>query len=102
MSDLNGKVLQWAKDRGIDKPENAPKQYMKVQEEMGEIAAAINKNDSEKLIDSFGDVQVTLIILAKQLGIDYNESLKTAYNVIANRTGKTINGVFVKTEDLNK
>ena len=102
MSDLNGKVLQWAKDRGIDKPENAPKQYMKVQEEMGEIAAAINKNDSETLIDSFGDVQVTLIILAKQLGIDYNESLKTAYNVIANRTGKTINGVFVKTEDLNK
>lgn len=100
MSNLNDKVLQWAKDRGIDNSENAPKQYMKAQEEMGEIAAAINKNDSEKLIDSFGDVQVTLIILAKQLGIDYSGSLQTAYNVIANRTGKTINGVFVKTEDL--
>lgn len=29
MSSLDSKVKQWAKDRGIDKPENAPKQYMK-------------------------------------------------------------------------
>lgn len=100
MSDLNDKVLQWAKDRGIDKPENATKQLLKAFEELSELAVGYNKLDRDKMIDSMGDLQVVLIILAKQLDIDYSESLQIAYDVIANRTGKTINGVFIKTEDL--
>ena len=47
-----------------------------------------------------GDVQVTLIILCAQLGIDYKESLEEAYAEIKNRTGKTVNGTFVKSADL--
>jgi len=39
---------------------------------------------------------VVLIILAEQLGIDYEGSLSSAYHQIKNRTGKTINGTFVK------
>lgn len=97
---LEEKVRQWASDRGIDKPENATKQVMKAMEELGELSAGVNKLDRDKQIDSLGDLQVVLIILAKQLGIDYVGSLESAYDVIKNRTGKTVNGVFIKSEDL--
>lgn len=97
---LEEKVRQWASERGIDKPENATKQVMKAMEELGELSAGVNKLDREKQIDSLGDLQVVLIILAKQLGIDYVGSLESAYEVIKNRTGKTVNGVFIKSEDL--
>lgn len=93
-------VEDWASKRGIDKPENATKQLTKAMEELGELSAGINKQDRDKQIDSLGDLQVVLIILAKQLGIDYIGSLESAYEVIKNRTGKTINGVFVKSEDM--
>lgn len=93
-------VEYWASDRGIDKPENATKQVMKAMEELGELSAGVNKLDREKQIDSLGDLQVVLIILAKQLGIDYVGALESAYEVIKNRTGKTVNGVFIKDEDL--
>lgn len=93
-------VEDWASKRGIDKPESATKQVMKAMEELGELSAGVNKLDREKQIDSLGDLQVVLIILAKQLGIDYIGSLESAYEVIKNRTGKTINGVFVKSEDM--
>lgn len=97
---LNEKVVAWGKERNIVSPENTPKQFMKVIEEIGELSAGINKRDKDKIIDSMGDIQVTLILLAADLGIDYNGSLETAYNVIANRKGKTVNGVFIKKEDI--
>lgn len=93
-------VEDWAVERGLDKPENATKQVMKAIEELGELSAGVNKLDREKQIDSLGDLQVVLIILAKQLGIDYIEALESAYEVIKNRTGKTVDGVFIKDEDL--
>ena len=93
-------VEDWAIERGLDKPENATKQLTKAMEELGELSAGINKQDRDKQIDSLGDLQVVLIILAKQLCIDYIGSLESAYEVIKNRTGKTINGVFVKSEDM--
>lgn len=97
---LEEKVRQWASERGIDKPESATKQVMKAMEELGELSAGVNKLDRDKQIDSLGDLQVVLIILAKQLGIDYVGSLESAYDVIKNRTGKTVNGVFIKSKDL--
>lgn len=95
-------VEKWAKERGIDKPENASKQINKLIEELGELASANAKGNREKLIDSMGDMQVVMIILCMQVGINFDGSLMDAYDVIKNRTGKTINGVFVKDEDLNK
>lgn len=97
---MNELIIKWAVERGLDNPENATKQLTKAMEELGELSAGINKQDRDKQIDSLGDLQVVLIILSMQLGIDYNESLSSAYEVIKNRTGKTINGVFVKSEDM--
>ena len=48
----------------------------------------------------FGDVLVTLIILAKQLDLNLTQCLEKAYKKIQYRKGKTINGTFVKSEDL--
>ena len=54
------------------------------------------KNNTSEQIDAIGDIQVVLIILSRQLGINYKEALESAYNVIKSRTGKTINGTFIK------
>jgi hypothetical protein len=39
---------------------------------------------------------VTLIIQCKMQGMDLQDCLESAYNVIKNRTGKMVGGVFVK------
>jgi NTP pyrophosphatase (non-canonical NTP hydrolase) len=93
---INEKVLEWAKERGILITDNATKQMLKLTEEVGELAGAIAKNNKTDQIDAIGDIQVVLIILSKQLGIDYGNALASAYDQIKFRTGKTINGVFIK------
>ena len=93
---MNDLVLKWAEERGLLKAENAPRQMLKLMEEVGELAGAMAKNKQGDIIDAIGDIQVVLIILSKQLGIDYKECLIYAYNEIKERKGKLINGVFVK------
>ena len=95
-SNMNDLVLKWAEERGILKPENAPRQMLKLIEEVGELAGAMAKNKPGDIVDAIGDIQVVLIILSKQLGYDYEQCLVDAYNVIKERKGKTINGIFVK------
>lgn len=95
-TELQEKVLEWADDKNLLKPENALKQFAKFISEAGELGDAIIKNQGYDIIDALGDVQVTLIILAEQLGVDYDNSLETAYNVISKRKGRTINGTFIK------
>ena len=93
---MDAKILEWAKERGILIPDNATKQMLKLTEELGELAGAIAKNNKVDQIDAIGDIQVVLIILSEQLGINYKEALESAYNVIKERKGKTINGIFIK------
>jgi NTP pyrophosphatase (non-canonical NTP hydrolase) len=93
---MNNLILEWANQRGLLKPENANKQFLKLTEELGELARAIAKGNHIDQIDAIGDIQVVLIILSEQLGISYEGALNSAYEVIKNRTGKTVNGVFIK------
>ena len=92
-------VEKWSKDKDLDKAESS-KQFLKVIEEIGEVADALAKNKPEELKDGIGDVIVTLIILAQQQGLSVEECLEYAYNEIKDREGKMVNGVFVKEEDL--
>ncbi len=89
-------VINWAIERNLIKLGNAPKQLIKLSEEVGELGSAFLKNDFNEIKDAIGDIQIVLMILSEQLGIDYNQCLNDAYNVIKNRKGKTINGTFVK------
>lgn len=93
---MNKLILEWAKQRDLLKPENAQKQLLKLAEEVGELAGAFVKNKRDEQVDAIGDIQVVLIILSEQLGINYEDALKTAYEVIKDRKGKTINGSFIK------
>ena len=94
-------ITQWADDKGILVPDNAPKQSMKIMEELGETMGAILKGkNTDEVIDGIGDILVTVIILSKQLGLDPTECLESAWNEIKDRKGKTVNGTFIKEEEL--
>ena len=101
MDELITKVEQWAKDKGLNQAD--PKaQFLKVAEEFGEIASAMARSNDELFKDSVGDVIVTLIILSMQKGTNIQECLEMAYNEIKGRTGKMVDGVFVKSIDLKQ
>lgn len=72
------------------------KLMMKVFEELGELSGAILKGNKIEEEDAFGDVLVTLIILAEQREVNMVTELYNAYNTIKDRHGKTINGTFIK------
>ena len=91
---------EWAREKNLDIAE-PEKQMLKVVEEVGEVAAALARNNKNDLRDGIGDVVVTLVILAIQNDMDLYECLNQAYNEIKDRKGKNVNGVFVKESDLN-
>lgn len=93
---IERKVIEWANERGLIKKENATKQFIKLTEEVGELASALLKGDPYETIDAIGDIQVVLIILCEQLNINYSQALESAYNEIKERKGKTVNGTFIK------
>jgi len=95
-NELQEKVLQWASDKMLLSRDNVLKQFAKFISEAGELGDAIIKHENDEIIDAIGDVQVTLIILCDQLDLNYDECLESAYNVIRNRQGKTLNGTFIK------
>ena len=89
------KIRQWVIDRNLHTQD--PKvQMCKVVEELGELAKAINKTDVPQQIDGIGDVVVTLVCISEQLGLDFDECVKVAYNEIKDRKGKLVGGTFVK------
>lgn len=99
LDELILKVEEWSKAKGLDKAESS-KQFLKFSEESGEVASALARGQMEELKDGIGDVIVTLIILAQQQGLTVEECLAFAYDEIKNRTGKMVDGIFIKADDL--
>ena len=91
-------IRTWAKVRGLYAKGNATTQYVKLQEEAGELAKALLKDDQAEVIDAIGDMIVVLTNLAHIRGVKVEDCISSAYNVISKRTGKMINGTFVKDE----
>ncbi len=92
-------IRNWAATRGLYNEGNSHTQYVKLQEEAGELAKALLKNDKPEIIDAIGDIVVVLTNLAHLEGYDIEYCIDEAYKVIAGRTGKMINGTFVKDAD---
>jgi NTP pyrophosphatase (non-canonical NTP hydrolase) len=86
----------WAKDRGLYDKGNSHTQYVKLQEEAGELAQAILKQDRPEIIDAIGDMVVVLTNLAHLEGFTIEDCIDSAYTEIATRKGKMLNGTFVK------
>ena len=97
--ELECAVEHWAEEKEILSKATPMAQALKTLEECTELGVAVNNNDKAEIIDAMGDIMVTLIIQAKMQGLKLEECLESAYNVIAKRTGKMINGQFVKDDE---
>jgi NTP pyrophosphatase (non-canonical NTP hydrolase) len=66
-------------------------QYIKLQEECGELAKALLKDDQPEVIDAIGDIVVVLTNLAHQKGTHIETCISSAYNgyEIKGRTGNS-------------
>jgi len=91
-------IREWARVRGLYDKGNSHTQYVKLQEEAGELAKALLKDDQVEVVDAIGDMVVVLTNLAHLRGVNIETCITSAYNVINKRTGKMINGTFVKDE----
>lgn len=89
-------IRLWASDRGLYDKGDSKTQYVKLMEEAGELAQALLKQNDAEIYDAIGDMVVVLTNLAHIEGTTIEECIKGAYNEIANRKGKMINGTFVK------
>lgn len=107
-------VIEWAREKGILEKATPLAQARKTEEEVHELLEATVAqhggfetftnskgklvNTKEELQDALGDILVTIIIGAELQGLSLEDCLNSAYNVIAKRTGKMVNGMFVKNE----
>jgi len=119
---LSALVIKWGEDKGIFAKSTPLRQLDKTQEELDETKEALEKLasltnqeilDDVLLSDDFGnisleedalaeakdgigDMLVTIILLAKMVNMDSVDCLEAAYNIIKKRTGKMVDGQFVK------
>jgi NTP pyrophosphatase (non-canonical NTP hydrolase) len=116
--ELSKLVIEWGESKGILAESTPLRQLDKTQEELDETRQALQKlNDfdyqadfmegigiptpSEEDIraevkDGIGDMLVTIVLLAKMVDMDTVDSLNSAYGVIKKRTGKMVDGQFIK------
>ena len=92
-------IRQWAEQKGIIEKGNVKTQYIKLQEESGELAEAILTNNKEEIKDAVGDMIVVLTSLSYFGGFSIEEAIESAYSEIKNRKGKIINNTFVKNKE---
>lgn len=91
-------IRLWAMNRGLYAKGDVKTQLVKLQEEVGELAKAILKDDTDEFVDAVGDCVVVLTNLARLGGYNIEHCISSAFNVINQRTGKMVNGTFVKDE----
>ena len=89
-------IRDWANERNIIEKGDAKTQLIKLYEETGELSEAILKNNKEDIIDAIGDSVIVLTNLAEMAGTSIEDCILSAYNEISTRTGRMINGTFVK------
>ena len=89
-------IREWAKDKGIYEKGDPKTQYIKLMEEMGELAMSLLKNDPEEFMDAIGDCVVVLTNLAALNDVKIEDCINGSYQVITKRKGQMINGTFVK------
>ena len=91
-------IRDWAGERGLYSKGDTKTQFCKLMEEAGELGRAILKDDNPEFKDAIGDMVVVLTNLAHLGGTTIEDCIDAAYDVISKRTGKMVNGTFVKDE----
>lgn len=89
-------IRQWAADRNLIEGSNPERQLIKLVEEVDELEEAIWSGDQAEYQDAIGDCIVVLTIMAAQKGLLVEDCIEAAYQEIKDRTGRMVNGVYVK------
>lgn len=89
-------IRDWAEQRNLITGSDYKSQFLKLIEEVGELANALAKNDLNETKDAIGDIIVVLTILAEQRNVFIEDCIEAAYGEIKDRKGRMVNGVFVK------
>ena len=76
-------IREWAQTRGLYDKGNSHTQYVKLQEEAGELAKALLNKDKPEVIDAIGDMVVVLTNLAHLQGVHIETCISEAYKVIS-------------------
>jgi NTP pyrophosphatase (non-canonical NTP hydrolase) len=102
------RVRKWAADRNLIDGSNPRQQFGKLTEEVNELSEAIHEMEIDNLgpcgsdsgycamQDAIGDIAVVLQVIASQIGTTLTECQELAWQEIKDRTGKMVDGVFVK------
>ena len=91
-------IRDWAKQRGLYDKGDTKTQFCKLMEEAGELGRAVLKDDQVEFVDAIGDMVVVLTNMAHLGNTSIEACIDSAYEVISKRTGKMVNGTFVKDE----
>ena len=103
-------VIKWGEEKGIigrDGTGTIKKQLDKVFEEVNELKTAIDQYSTasttreqwdalDEIQDAIGDSIITLILIAPMFGVYAENCLESALGVIQKRTGKMVDGEFLK------
>lgn len=107
MNKIIEQIIEWGDEKRINNP---TKQFNKLAEEMLEAHEAYlaseyykpSETEYEHLVEELGDIGVVWVLLCNMLDINPQGALGAAHNKNKVRKGKTINGNFIKEEDLNE
>jgi len=84
--DFKANVTRWAIDRKFDTDGTIEGQYLKLVEEVGEIAAAMARGNRAKLIDGVGDAMVVCVVMGVVTGYPvgggYPTGVKTIFGIV--------------------
>lgn len=79
IKDLDEKIISWARWRDLHKKGTVDGQAIKTSEEVAELIIGLSKDDKDKIIDSIGDVYVTLVVgNLIQCKADFEKAFKKA------------------------
>ena len=91
------KIKQWHYDRNLIDGANDKDQVCKLIQEVGELSDNVCKG--KDVSDDIGDCIVVLINIAERNKLSLTECIQQAYNDIADRKGRMVDGIFVKEAD---
>lgn len=94
-------IREWGFEKGIlgdheYTQHTRHKQAMKTVEEVAELLEAIQAGDRAAAKDAIGDICVTLVMQSEMWDTGLGSCIYGAYQEIKGRTGKMVDGQFVK------